>query len=226
MTKKIADGIWQIYAFANVFVVEHEGVVLIDAGDAPKTDNVIEGIRSTGHELTDIRAIYTTHYHSDHVGGLARLAELTQATVYAPAGEAEIIRTGAPTPPKKTRGLRGKIIAKLATAAGQGPAPVHEEVTGGTTLPDGTQVIPTNGHTIDHLVYLMPLHGGILFTGDAAANFIKPDIFPVGEDFEMAEQSFVAMGRYDYQMVGFGHGRPITSNGAAKMAAAGRKYAR
>lgn len=225
MTKKIADGIWQINAFGNVFVVEHEGVVLIDAGDGPKTDKVFAGIEASGHVPTDIRDIYVTHYHSDHVGGLARLAEATKATVHAPAGEAEIIRTGAPTPPKKAKGLMGKIFVSMASAAGQSPAPVHEEVTGGSTLPDGTQVISTPGHTVDHVVYVMPLHGGVLFTGDAVLNFTTPDIVPVNEDFAMAEQSFLSLGRYDYEMVAFGHGRPITSGGAQKIAsAATRRY--
>ncbi|MCA1706580.1 MAG: MBL fold metallo-hydrolase, partial [Actinobacteria bacterium] len=167
-----------------------------------------------------------THYHNDHIGGLARLAEATKATVFAPAGEAEVIRSGAPTPPKKIRGLSGQIFARLASAAPQTPAPVHEEVMGGDTLADGTQIIPTPGHTVDHVAYLMPIHGGTLFTGDAAVNLIKPDITPVAEDFAGAEQAFVSLGKYDYEMVAFGHGRAFTSGGTQKMRAASRKYAR
>jgi len=225
VTKKIADGIWQITDLGNVFVVEHEGLVLVDAGAGKKTDKVLGAIRDAGHSPTDVRAIYVTHYHSDHVGGLATLAEVTKATVFAPAGEAEIIRTGAATPPKTTRGLMGKIFASMGTAAGQAPAPVHEEVTGGSTLADGTQVISTRGHTIDHVVFVMPLQGGALFTGDAVLNFTTPDIVPVNEDFSMAEQSFLSLGKYDYEMVAFGHGRPITSGGAQKIASASaRRY--
>lgn len=226
MTKKVADGIWQVTALGNVFIVEHDGLVLVDAGVGGKSDKILAGIEASGHIPTDIRAIYVTHYHNDHIGNLARLAELTQATVFAPAGEAEVIRSGSPTPPKMKRGLMGEIFARLGSTAGQAPAPVHEEVVGGDTLPDGTQVIPTPGHTANHLVYLMPLHGGVLFTGDAACNLMRPDIVPINEDFDVAEQSFIALGRHDYEIAGFGHGRPITSDASQKIAAAARRYAR
>lgn len=223
MSKKIADGIWQINDLGNVFVVEHDGLVLVDAGEGKKTDKVLAAIREAGHSPSDVRSIYVTHYHNDHVGGLARLAAETKATVFAPAGEAEVIRTGAPTPPKTARGLMGKIFVTMASAEGQIPAPVHEEVTGGTTLPDGTRVISTPGHTVDHVVYVMPLHGGVLFTGDATLNFTTPDIVPVNEDFPMAQQSFLSLGNHEYEMVAFGHGRAITSGGTRKIAAAAQR---
>ena len=226
MTKKVADGIWQLTDLGNVFIVEHDGLVIIDAGVGKKANKVLASIEASGHLATDVRAIYVTHYHNDHIGGLARLAEMTQATVFAPAGEADIIRSGSATPPKQKRGLLGEVFIRLGSTAAQAPAPVHEEVTGGDTLADGTQVIPTPGHTRDHVVYLMPMHGGVLFTGDAACNLLRPSIVPVNEDFDMAEQSFVALGRYDYEIVGFGHGRAITAGGSQKMAAAANRYLR
>jgi glyoxylase-like metal-dependent hydrolase (beta-lactamase superfamily II) len=227
VAKKVVDGVWQIVALGNVFIVEHDGVVLVDAGVSEKTDKVIAGIEASGHTPADIRAIYVTHYHNDHVGGLARLAELTQAQVFAPASEADVIRSGAATPPKEKRGLLGEIFVRLGSTAAQTPAPVHEEVIGGHTLGDGTKVIATPGHTAGHVAFLMPIHGGFLFTGDAAVNLLlKPDITPINENFTGAEQSFVSLSKHRYEMVGFGHGRPITSGGQQKMAAAGRKYAR
>lgn len=227
MAKKVADGVWQVVSLGNVFIIEHEGLVLVDAGVADKTDKVVAGIEASGHVPSDVRAIYVTHYHNDHVGGLARLAELTQATVFAPASEAEVIRSGSPTPPKQKRGLLGEVFVRLGSTAPQSPAPVHEEVNGGTTLPDGTKVISTPGHTAGHVAYLLPIHNGFLCTGDAAVNLLmKPDITPINESFPGAEQSFIALGHHRYQMVGFGHGRPITAGGSEKMQAAGRKYRR
>jgi glyoxylase-like metal-dependent hydrolase (beta-lactamase superfamily II) len=227
VTKKIVEGAWQVVALGNVFIVEHDGLVLVDAGVGNKTDKVLAGIEASGHTPADIRAIYVTHYHNDHVGGLARLAKLTSANVFAPASEAEVIRSGAATPPKEKRGLLGEVFSRLGSTAAQAPAPVHEEVTGGDTLVDGTQVIATPGHTAGHVAYLMPIHGGFLFTGDAAVNILlKPDLTPINEDFTTAEQSFVSLGKLDYEMVGFGHGRPITSRGSQKVAAAARRYVR
>ena len=228
MAKKVADGVWQVVSLGNVFIIEHDGLVLVDAGVAEKSTKVLEGIESTGHKPTDIRAIYVTHYHNDHVGGLARIEKETQATVFAPASEADTIRSGAATPPKKKKGLKGEIFDRLASNAPQDPAPVHEEVTGGDTLPDGTKVIATPGHTAGHVAYIVPVHGGFLCTGDAAVNLmLKPEITPINEDFAGAEQSFVALSNMDgYKMIGFGHGRPITADARAKMAAAAKRYSK
>jgi glyoxylase-like metal-dependent hydrolase (beta-lactamase superfamily II) len=228
MAKRFADGCWQVVSLGNVFIVEHDGLVLVDTGVSEKVDKVLAGIEAAGHLPTDVRAIYVTHYHSDHVGGLAQLANITQARVFAPGGEAGIIRSGSATPPKEKRGWKGEIFIRLQSTAAQQPAPVHEEVKGGDTLPDGTKVIATPGHTGDHVAYILPVHGGLLCTGDAAINaFFKPEITPINEDFTGAEQSFVSLSNMGgYEMIGFGHGRPITSDARSKMAAAARRYKR
>ncbi len=56
--------------------------VVIDPGHDPDRLHAI----ATEHGLT-ITAILATHGHGDHVGGVARLAELTGAVVWAGAGE-------------------------------------------------------------------------------------------------------------------------------------------
>lgn len=227
MAKQVTSGLWQVVALGNVFIVEHDGLVLVDCGVKDKVDRVLAGIEASGHAPTDVRAIYVTHYHDDHIGNLGRLAEVTKASVVAPATEAEVIRSGSATPPKKTRGLLGQIFVRLGSTAPQDPAPVDQEVNAGNTLPDGTQVIGTPGHTAGHVSYLLPVNGGTLFTGDAAVNlFLKPDIAPLNEDFAAAEQSFVSLGKHDYNMAAFGHGRSITSDASQKIAAAAHKYTR
>jgi hydroxyacylglutathione hydrolase len=79
---------------SNCYVVRERGgaeAAVIDPGDDP-TDLLLElarlGTRTAG--------ILVTHSDVDHIGGVAALADSTGAEVWAPAGEIEAIRAGAP----------------------------------------------------------------------------------------------------------------------------------
>lgn len=80
---------------SNCYVVRAErgaqGAAVIDPGDDP-TELRLElaqmGATTAG--------ILVTHTDVDHIGGVAALAEGTGAEVWAPAGEVEALRSGAP----------------------------------------------------------------------------------------------------------------------------------
>ena len=70
----------------NVFMYLIRGTeknILIDSGVASSTDNVFELIKEAGLEPGDIDAIYMTHAHVDHIGGLAQLKSQIGCKVYA-----------------------------------------------------------------------------------------------------------------------------------------------
>jgi metallo-beta-lactamase class B len=62
-----------------------QGHVLFDSAQEPYVDHVIGNIKKVGVNLRDIRYIILSHGHLDHVGGAARLQELTGARVVAVA---------------------------------------------------------------------------------------------------------------------------------------------
>ena len=62
-----------------------EGHILFDSAQEPYVDHVIAGIKTVGINIRDIKYIILSHGHLDHVGGAARLQELSGARVVAVA---------------------------------------------------------------------------------------------------------------------------------------------
>lgn len=73
----------------NCHIVSHNAqCVVVDVGGAP--DPVWEYIRA---QQLAVQAILVTHLHFDHLYGVAELAALSKAPVYAPAGDAELLHS-------------------------------------------------------------------------------------------------------------------------------------
>ena len=79
-----------------VLITGSEGHVLIDAGTEKGADLIARNIRSLGFRLTDVKYLLHSHEHIDHVGGMARLQQLTGAQLVASAAAATVFKTGAP----------------------------------------------------------------------------------------------------------------------------------
>ena len=79
-----------------ILVAGSEGHVLIDAGTENGAELIAENVRSLGYYLTNVRYLLHSHEHVDHVGGMARLQQLTGAQLIASAAAAEVFKTGAP----------------------------------------------------------------------------------------------------------------------------------
>ena len=81
---------------SSILIVGDQGDVLIDCGPEDAADLIASNIRQLGFRLRDIRFILNTHEHYDHVGGIAKLQELTGATVITSAPAARVIASGTP----------------------------------------------------------------------------------------------------------------------------------
>jgi metallo-beta-lactamase class B len=60
-----------------------QGDILFDTTQEPFVDHVVDNIKKVGVNLRDIKYIVLSHGHLDHVGGAAKLQELTGARVVA-----------------------------------------------------------------------------------------------------------------------------------------------
>jgi len=64
-----------------------EGLVLIDSTYVDTADAVLENVRTLGFDPEDLEYIFVTHSHTDHVGGAARIQEVSGARVGMALGD-------------------------------------------------------------------------------------------------------------------------------------------
>lgn len=143
--------------FAAVYVIdvdaEGDGVALVDAGLAP--ESLGAALRAHGVEPADVRAVFLTHGHRDHVGGIDALPN---AQVYALSREVPL--------------LQGEVASTSPMGRLTGASDSGVRLTRGLRHGDRVQVggvevlvwsIP--GHTAGSAAYLAR---GVLFLGDSA----------------------------------------------------------
>ncbi|MGM9616175.1 MBL fold metallo-hydrolase [Butyricicoccus sp.] len=77
----------QVKRYVYVYLIESKYCYLIDTGVAGSETILAEYMKSIGRDLSEIKGIFLTHAHPDHIGGAARLKELTGCRIYASSGE-------------------------------------------------------------------------------------------------------------------------------------------
>jgi hydroxyacylglutathione hydrolase len=138
----------------NCFIVRRKdaaNAVIVDPGDeAPK---LLAALESLGIET--VEAILITHTHFDHIGAVAPVAEATNAPVYVPELEREVLAN----------------VMDYVPWPGFGPFESYEAdhtVGGGETLELAGlsfDVVFTPGHSPGHVTYAVADEGA-LFSGD------------------------------------------------------------
>jgi metallo-beta-lactamase class B len=79
-----------------ILVTGDAGHILIDSGTEAGVDLIAANIRRLGFRPSDVRILLQSHEHIDHVGGMARLQQLTGGSLAASPAAAGVLRNGAP----------------------------------------------------------------------------------------------------------------------------------
>lgn len=77
-----------------ILVTGDEGHVLIDSGTEKGVEVVLTNIRELGFDPRDVKILLHSHEHFDHVGGMARLKQVTGARLLASAEAAPVLASG------------------------------------------------------------------------------------------------------------------------------------
>jgi metallo-beta-lactamase class B len=81
---------------SSILIVGDQGDILIDGAAEQDAELIADNIRELGYRVRDIRFILASHEHFDHVGGIAKLQQLSGAQVVASAPAAKVFSAGVP----------------------------------------------------------------------------------------------------------------------------------
>lgn len=162
-----------------VVLAEEDGVSLVDAGYPADSDLVLETVRAAGHDPADLRRVYVTHGHVDHVGGVPGILErYPHVEVLAHAAELANVRGPARqqvTPAEIGGRLASpRVLAWLARAIRSDAlrpttVPSARAFTGADFAGRAITPFPAVGHTDGSTAYLLPAADAIV-TGDAVVS--------------------------------------------------------
>ena len=147
----IADG---IPSSVSVMLLEKDGQqLLFDAGNGNEDSRMLPCLKELGYAPTDIDAIFITHLHGDHIGGLLKDGQpvFPQAKLYIPSVELDAWTKTPETTPKNVKAMMdayGENLVKFALT---------------DELPGGVEALAAYGHTPGHTLYRT---GNLLIGGD------------------------------------------------------------
>src|SRR5918911_167084 len=214
--EEIAPGVYRIdtiaipNALSVLLVADADGWMLIDTGMRSGALRIQEALSTLGAGPQDLRRIYLTHHHLDHIGGLPAVRWwATEAEIVASEHEAQIISGKRPLDPPSNRLFRFFARRQELPAV-----PVDRTVSEGDILA-GFRVVATPGHTRGHTSLLSDRHG-LLFTADAYGSLpVVPSKVRVGvrkffcTDPAEAQRSAEKLLREEFSTVVFSHGKPL-----------------
>ena len=138
---KLADG---IPSSMSTFLVETDGVrILFDTGMGAPDSRLLSGLASLGVTPADIKYLYLTHFHGDHIGGMMKGDSIVfpNAEVYASKVEYDAWL--------KMSSDRNAQVVKTMNAY-KDRLHLFEF---GETLPGNVVAMNAEGHTPGHTVY-------------------------------------------------------------------------
>ena len=157
----------QISRFVYVYILEADSLYLIDSGVFGCGKQIMDYLDSIGRNIADIKGIFLTHAHPDHIGSAAWFQEHTGCRIYASEGEKRWIEDidlqFKERPIPNFYQLAGK-SSKVDVVVKDGD---KIELENGIAV----SVIRTAGHSCDEVSYLVD---GNMFIGDSIP--VKGDI--------------------------------------------------
>ncbi|MBQ9604553.1 MAG: MBL fold metallo-hydrolase [Firmicutes bacterium] len=150
-----------IKRYVNIYLLTGENCYLIDSGVLGAQEIISEYMSSIGRDIAEIKGLFLTHSHPDHIGAAADIQKLSGCEVYAPADEIDWIEDIN----KQYRQRPIPNFFKLVSESVKISRPLNE---GDTVRPEnGVEILAlyTKGHSHGSMSYI--LNGKTVFTGDA-----------------------------------------------------------
>lgn len=217
----------QAHLLNSYLWTEPDGVTLIDTGWPDSATLIADALGQLGLRRIHVKRIVLTHFHEDHSGAAAEIADWSDVEVIAGKADAEFVRGDQLGPLPVLTDSERRLRPDFDTAP-HGPACRVDRVVGDGDVLDfagGARVIGVPGHTPGSIALHLPVAEAVL-TGDVVAEFNGQVIVGVFNTnrIELAD-SVAKLADTGAQRAGFGHGEPILENAAARIAAAADPFA-
>ena len=157
----------QIKRFVYLYIIEADALYMIDSGVYGCEKQVMEYLSAIGRNTSEIKCIFLTHAHPDHIGSAAWFQEHTNCNIYASEGERRWIED-------IDLQFKERPIPNFYRLAGKSSrVDVVVKDRDEFFFEDGVMVraIRTAGHSCDEVSYLI---GDKMFIGDSVP--VKGDI--------------------------------------------------
>jgi glyoxylase-like metal-dependent hydrolase (beta-lactamase superfamily II) len=219
MATELADGVWQFeLRGVSAYLVDDDVPTLVDAGTPWDEAAIREGLADAGVDIEDVGRVLLTHYDLDHVGTLAALTPALDATVYAGAFDAALLRGDRSPPLRNHKGALQRLAGLFTTL----PELEISAVADGERLGSFT-AYHTPGHTPGHVAYVSE-ELGVALLGDLVAESdgaLDPSPWFISYDTDRVRESVrdLANRAPPFEVACVGHGDPITTGGDEALAA-------
>ena len=220
---EVTDGVYQLRVFrlAITVLVDGDGVALVDAGPQGSLRFIDAGLRELDISLEQVRLVILTHYHADHSGGIAKLAEATSAKVMAHRLEAEIMSGKGSLPSPFRNPFLAGLTQPLTRVLSGEPTQVDYLLEDGDRLPisEEVRVVHTPGHTPGSICLYIPAKK-VLIVGDALQYRFRRLSLPasaVTQDPMQARESLKKLLALDFDVICFSHFPPLERNAQATL---------
>ena len=167
----------EVKRYINIYLITGESCYLIDSGVFGSEKIIDEYLHSIGRNMSDIKGIFLTHAHPDHIGGAAEIKRITDCKVYAPMLELEWIED-------IDIQYRERPIPNFYTLLSESvKVDVPLQDGDSVTLEKGIEIcaLLTRGHSHGSMSFI--LGDNIIFTGDAIP--VAHDL-PIFVDYEQS----------------------------------------
>ena len=201
----------------NAYILKGKHVVLVDTLHPKFYGKIVKGLTKEGLSVGDIEYVLITHNHFDHAGNVAKIKEISGATVIAGAADAGIIEGTEMIPPVAKHNRLGRSLSKLPDSWVNSyqkfeKTKIDWKVEGGDTIEVlGLEVLGLPGHTTGGVGY-WDKEGKRAFIGDMVSNWFSRAGMPAlvaSDSVEDIYQSQEALAGLDLQIAYPGHGKII-----------------
>ena len=200
------------------YIIQGEGVVMIDGGAPKKIKAFINGIEKNSIKPESIRLLILTHGHWEHIGSAKDIKEVTGAKIAMHKREKDWLEKSLKPLPRGVT-LWGKIFAKIITMfmpfvhipATNVDILLGDEEFSLAEFGIAGKVISTPGHSPGSVSIV--LETGDAFVGDLAMNAfplrLSPGLPIFAEDLQKVKDSWKLLLEYGAKMTYPAHGKPF-----------------